>query len=94
MASAAPTFSDLSNTTITVTTSGGGTGDGDVVVVDDLTALKARTDGGTINGVVVKDAGGTGLGVYTWNSTSTSTDDGLSIIEPDAGGTGRWIKGL
>ncbi|MDE3023644.1 MAG: hypothetical protein KGI54_17660, partial [Pseudomonadota bacterium] len=31
-----------------------------------------------------------GQGLYVWNATDTSTDNGGTIIAPTAGGTGRW----
>jgi hypothetical protein len=40
--------------------------------------------GGTTTG----DGGG---GLFRWDGTATGTDDSLTLITPDAGGTGRWI---
>lgn len=38
-----------------------------------------------------------GQGTFTWVSTSTATDDGISIINPTGnggGGTGRWLEDI
>jgi hypothetical protein len=31
-------------------------------------------------------------GVFYWSSTSLTADDGLTVLAPSAGGTGRWIR--
>lgn len=38
-------------------------------------------------GAVLGDGGG---GIYRWNSSDTTPDNGASVIAPNAGGTGRW----
>ena len=37
----------------------------------------------------ISDGGG---GVFSWDSTSTATENGGTILESDAGGTGRWLR--
>ncbi|MDJ0702790.1 MAG: hypothetical protein QNJ46_05870 [Leptolyngbyaceae cyanobacterium MO_188.B28] len=67
------------------------------VELDTITALRALDTTGLANGTSRKVKG-----YYTpydvampqtffWDPTSTATDDGFSIIEPTAGGTGRWV---
>lgn len=63
-----------------------------------MAALKALANPGVANeGVVVNVLGynathDKGGGSFTWNSTSVAADDGGTIIAPNAGGTGRWIR--
>ncbi len=37
-------------------------------------------------------AGDAGRGVFIWNASSSATDDAGTIIIPNAGGTGRWLR--
>lgn len=88
MAQVPPTFSDLSNTTITVyntTDSAGG------FQVATLTALRAIASASTNISATVRDDGTGSLRVYQWSTASTAADDGLATIAPNDGGVGRWI---
>jgi len=68
-----------------------------VLTLPTITALKALT--GMVDGQVVEvtsyyasatpDGGG---GRFKWDSTSTATDNGGTIIATDAGGSGRWRR--
>jgi hypothetical protein len=61
--------------------------------VDTIAALKALTtyyDTVYVRGYYAPgDAGG---GLFRWNSADTTTDNGGTIIIPNAGGTGRWNR--
>lgn len=37
-------------------------------------------------------AGDGGGGVFRWSAGSLSADDGGAVVEPDAGGAGRWLR--
>jgi hypothetical protein len=79
---------------ITVT-SGGGTTTiaATAVAVTNMSALKALT--GVAGAVFVQgytNVGDLGGGWFVWNSGSTATDNAGTIIQPNAGGTGRWIR--
>ena len=67
-----------------------------MITVADLTALKALTpsagDTAYMKGYYAADDGGEG--VFDWNSGSTAADNGGTIIQPTAGGNGRWIRSL
>ena len=91
MASAAPTFSDLSNTTITVQTTG--TADG-LQVVSTLAALAGLATSSANKAAIVQGDDDGALRIYKWDATSTDADDGLGVIAPSDGGTGRWILQL
>ena len=62
--------------------------------VDTLAALKALApgvaDGVELLGYYARNDGGGGL--FCWDGTSTATDNGGSIVQPNAGGTGRWMR--
>ena len=64
-------------------------------VVDLLSDLKALTDQVDDDVVLilghttVADGGG---GLFRWDASDTTTDDNGVYIQPDAGGTGRWIR--
>ena len=91
MASAAPTFSCLSNTEITVNTTG--TADG-LQVVSTLTALAGIATSTDNKAAIVQGDDDGNLRIYKWDATSTTADDGLGVIAPSDGGTGRWILQL
>ena len=88
MASTLPTFSDLSNTTLTVYNYAGTTG---MLVVGDITELRAIVTTASNTIVAVQDKGDGFLGLYNWSAASVAVDDGLLVIEPDDGGPGRWL---
>lgn len=88
MASVAPTFSDLSNTTLNVTITDS---DSSVVGVASIAALRLVATSSDNIAAIVRDDGTGTLRQYQWVSTSTGADDGLSIVAPADGGTGRWI---
>lgn len=70
---------------------------GEVAVVQTIAALKALTgltDGQIVNVAcyytcTTPDGGG---GPFKWDAASTASDNGGTIIAPDAGGTGRWRR--
>jgi hypothetical protein len=92
MASTLPTFSDLSNTTLTVYTEAGSTNS--AIVVADIDALRAVQSSVNNTVMIVQDKGDGFLGIYNWSNTSVAVDDGLLVIEPDDGGPGRWLLNL
>ncbi len=59
-----------------------------------IAALKAApkpiVDGSYVQVLGYYAAGDGGGGVYRWNATDISADNGGTIIAPTAGGTGRW----
>lgn len=77
----------------------------DVQIIDDtyqevppatVAALKAIVPSTLTNGKRVSilgyyTAGDGGEGDYYWDSSSSATDNGGSVIQPTAGGTGRWL---
>jgi hypothetical protein len=91
MPSAAPTFSDLSNTTITVNLAGAAEG---LQVVSTLAALAGLATSASNKAAIVQGDDDGNLRIYKWDSTSTTADDGLGVIAPSDGGTGRWILQL
>ena len=91
MASTLPTFSDLANTTLTIYDYGDQVG---ARVVGDLTELRALATSASNTVVIVQDKGDGFVGIYNWNAASVAADDGLGVIAPDDGGTGRWILNL
>lgn len=65
-----------------------------IASVSSITALKALALG-QYPYVYVQGyygAATSGGGMFFWNSTSNATDDGGSIIQAGAGGTGRWMR--
>lgn len=65
-----------------------------LVMVDDLTELRAVATSATHQVAIVGDVGGGVIGVYRWDAASTAADDGLLTIAPNDGGTGRWERGV
>ena len=62
--------------------------------VANISALKALT-GGDFDKVDVgghTDANDGGGGTFIWDGSDTTTDDNGVYIQPNAGGTGRWIR--
>ena len=62
-------------------------------IVDTIVTLKTIAPptqllGVLVLGTTVKGDGGGGF--YWWNATDARADNGVSIIQPNAGGTGRW----
>jgi hypothetical protein len=92
MPSAAPTFSDLSNTTITVYTTG--TSSDGLQVVSTLSALAGLATSTANKAAIVQGDDDGNLRIYKWDSASTTADNGLGVIAPSDGGTGRWILQL
>jgi len=93
MASTLPTFSDLSNTVLTVYNYAGTTSTG-CPVVGDITALRAVATLASNMVIIVQDKGDGFVGIYNWSASSAAADDGLLVIEPDDGGPGRWLLNL
>lgn len=95
MASTLPTFSDLSNTTISVYTveSAAGTISG-LDVVEDLTALRALEASTSNKIAIVRDVGDGSVGVYSWVAGATVAESGYYIVAPSSGMAGRWYRGL
>ena len=91
MASTLPTFSDLSNTTLTVYNYANTLG---CPVVGDITALRAVTTSASNMVIIVQDKGDGFVGIYNWSASSAAADDGLLVIEPDDGGPGRWLLNI
>lgn len=63
--------------------------------VASISALKALT-GGDFDMVEVgghTTAGDGGGGIFRWDAADTTTDDNGIYIQPNAGGTGRWVRG-
>jgi len=88
MASTAPTFNDQTTVTYNVTA----TYNYQVGVWTPATIAELRaiaTDSTNKVAHLLNDGSDT-YRFYKWNNTSTATDDGLSIIAPSDGGTGRW----
>jgi hypothetical protein len=92
MASTLPTFSDLSNTTITVYNYASTLSSS--IVVGNITELRAIPTTASNTVIIVQDKGDGWMGIYNWSASSVAVDDGLTIIEPDDGGPGRWILNL
>lgn len=92
MASTLPTFSDLSNTTLTVYNYSNTSSSS--IVVGNITELRAILTTANNSVIIVQDKGDGFLGIYNWSAASVAADDGLLVIEPDDGGPGRWILNL
>ncbi len=65
--------------------------------VETIAALKAIVGTGRFNGQQVElagyyAAGDGGGGVFQYDSSSSAADNGGTIIAPNAGGTGRWLR--
>jgi len=61
-----------------------------VSAVTELTAIDVST---LEDGALVRVAGGDERdGVFYWNGSATDTADGGIMVQPDAGGTGRWQR--
>lgn len=88
MASTLPTFSDLTNTTITVYTTSVSSS---AIVVGSITELRAIPTTANNMVIIVQDKGDGFIGIYNWSPASVAVDDGLLVIEPDDGGPGRWL---
>jgi hypothetical protein len=88
MASVAPTFSDLSNSTITVNLAGGAEG---FLAAANLTALSGLPSLSTNQVAFVHDDGTGAMRIYNWNNDSTDTADGYAIVASTDGGQGRWF---
>lgn len=58
--------------------------------VASLKALSAPPDAATYTVLGYYAAGDGGGGTYVWNATDTTTDNGGTVIQPSAGGVGRW----
>ena len=74
---------------------GSGSGDNSEQSVATIAALKALVSGSTayvnVGGYYVNGDGGGGR--FYWNSTSSTADNGGTILTPDAApGTGRWYR--
>ncbi len=67
-----------------------------IQLVLNVAALRALVPGvGTLQAVDILGyitAGDGGAGRFWWNSADTTTDNGGTVIQPNAGGTGRWNK--
>ena len=57
-----------------------------------LRALAVPTSLVTVLMLGFAAAGDGGWGIYWWNAGDTTADDGGTIIQPNAGGNGRWKK--
>lgn len=68
--------------------------DAPVVELSVLTIASLRTlPGGIFKHILVDGsvaAGDGGGGIYRWNSTDNTADNGATIIQPNSGGIGRW----
>lgn len=66
----------------------------EIGLVDNIAALKALAGG--VNSVVFvrghTTAGDGGDDPFDWESSNTDTDDNGITIQPNAGGTGRWVR--
>lgn len=62
-----------------------------VTNVAGLTALTGMDGPITVQTKGYYSAGDGGAGLYRWDSASVLADNGGTVLEPDAGGTGRWI---
>ncbi len=62
--------------------------------VDNLAALKALTPsvGDSVEMKGYYNPGDGGGSTFYWRSTSTAPDNGGTVIQPAAGGTGRWFR--
>ena len=62
--------------------------------VASMAALKALAPGShsSVNLLGYTTPGDGGEGLFVWNAVSTATDNTGTIIQPNAGGTGRWIR--
>ena len=66
----------------------------EIGLVDTIAELKALA-GGVNEAVEVKGhttSGDGGGGLFIWDAADTTTDDNGVYIQPNAGGTGRWIR--
>ncbi|MHB8413915.1 MAG: autotransporter outer membrane beta-barrel domain-containing protein [Acidiferrobacteraceae bacterium] len=61
-----------------------------VSTVATLKALAAPTAALFVATEGYHSAGDGGAGTYWWNSTDTTADNGVTVLAPNAGGTGRW----
>lgn len=59
-----------------------------------IAALKALTGGAynSVRALGYYSSGDGGGGEFVWSSASVATDDGGLVIQPNAGGTGRWLR--
>jgi hypothetical protein len=64
------------------------------LTVNTMAALRALARGAssTVFLAGYYSLGDGGQGFFAWDSSSTATDNGGTIILPNAGGTGRWIR--
>jgi len=65
----------------------------DISIFDTIALLKAAQGGVTTNVRVLGyyAIGDTEVRNYYWDGSSSATDNGGTVITPDAGGTGRWL---
>lgn len=63
-----------------------------VATIAALTALIAPTDNQFYEVLGYYDEGDGGGGGFFFNAASTATPNGGTILQPDAGGVGRWIR--
>lgn len=80
----------------TFTTSGAHVACGPVTYAGNMVALRSLTPA-TTSLVWLQSyftIGDSGEGLFYWSPASTATDNGGTIIIPDAGGTGRWLRFL
>jgi hypothetical protein len=99
MASTLPNFDDRQNYTGVLSyatfTEDGGTGGGDAVGYFKLATVALLRDevaADTNKVAFIDDIGGYGAGIFFWDSTSTTADNGTTVIAPSDGGTGRWVR--
>ena len=75
----------------------GGSGSGSALAVYPNIATLRATTAYTLSPVLVEGyyaIGDGGGGLYYWSGSSTASDNGGTIIAPNAGGTGRWLLDL
>lgn len=70
---------------------------GEISSLSSVAVLKALlkstlTDGDVINLLGYSSAGDGGAALFRWNATSSVTDNGVTVLEADEGGTGRWVE--
>jgi hypothetical protein len=97
MASTLPVFNDVQNfsRTLVYLTSGTGGGTGDVTgwyYVTDEAELRAMLTTADHKVAVLANFGGFGGAQFRWDADSVAVDDGATVLEPDDGGPGRWIR--
>ena len=63
------------------------------IEITTIATLRTRVGSGNQSVFVLGNSsiGDGGAGIYYWNSTSTGTDDGLTIIQVTGVSTGRWL---